>query len=159
MPIKIRRDLLAAACILLLPCASVFAQTPQPAPGALTMQQAVDLARLKNPTILAAQQNLLSVKAQELQAAVRQNPYIALTGSQLTEPEYFNNPYNVSFGVGRLFERGQKRRWRIDSTPNPPPSRPTLSSNSPSSRPSSPSVRPSPTSSSPSPPKNSPTTT
>ena len=115
MPIKIRRHLLAAASILLLPCASVFAQTPQPATSPLTMQQAVDLARLKNPTILAAQQNLLSVKAQELQAAVRANPYLALTGSQLTEPESFNNPYSLNFGVGRLFERGQKRRWRIDS--------------------------------------------
>jgi cobalt-zinc-cadmium efflux system outer membrane protein len=99
---------------MLLRCASAFAQTPQPAPGALTMQQAVDLARLKNPTILAAQQNLLSVKAQQIQAAVRQNPYIAFTGSDLTEPEYVNNPYSLSFGVGRLFERGQKRRWRMD---------------------------------------------
>jgi cobalt-zinc-cadmium efflux system outer membrane protein len=99
---------------MLLRCASAFAQTPQPAPGALTMQQAVDLARLKNPTVLAAQQNLLSVKAQQIQAAVRQNPYIAFTGSDLTEPEYVNNPYSLSFGVGRLFERGQKRRWRMD---------------------------------------------
>ena len=114
LPVKIRRPLLAAACIMLLRCASAFAQTPQPAPGALTMQQAVDLARLKNPTILAAQQNLLSVKAQQIQAAVRQNPYIAFTGSDLTEPEYVNNPYSLSFGVGRLFERGQKRRWRMD---------------------------------------------
>jgi cobalt-zinc-cadmium efflux system outer membrane protein len=79
------------------------------------MQQAVDLARSKNPTLLAAEQNLLSVKAQELQAATRQNPYLALNGSNLTEAEYFNNPYGLTLGVGRIFERGNKREWRLDS--------------------------------------------
>jgi outer membrane protein, heavy metal efflux system len=93
---------------------STFAQTPAPS-APLTMQQAVDLALAKNPTLLAAQQNLLSVKAQEIQAGVRQNPYFALSGSELTEAEYFNNPYGLTAGVGRLFERGEKRRWRLDS--------------------------------------------
>ncbi len=105
----------AAACGLMLSCAA-FCQTPQPpsAPGAITMQQAVDLAKAKNPTILAAQQNLLSVKGQEVQAGVRANPYFALSGSNLTEAEYLNNPYGLTLGVGRLFERGEKRRWRLD---------------------------------------------
>ena len=79
------------------------------------MQQAVDMARSKNPTLLAAEQNLLSVKAQELQAGVRQNPYFAVAGSNLTEPDSNGNPYAIGVGVGRLFERGEKRRWRIDS--------------------------------------------
>ncbi len=79
------------------------------------MQQAVDMARSKNPPLLAAQQNLLSVKAQELQAGVRQNPYFAVAGSNLTEPDSNGNPYAIGVGVGRLFERGEKRRWRIDS--------------------------------------------
>ena len=79
------------------------------------MQQAVDLARSKNPTLLAAEQNLLSVKAQELQAATRQNPYFAAAGSNLTEPDSNGNPYAIGVGVGRLFERGEKRRWRLDS--------------------------------------------
>ena len=109
------RSLLAAACILFLPCA-VFAQTPQPpaSPNAITMQQAVDLARAKNPTLLAAQQNLLSVKAQEIQAGVRANPYFTASGGNLTETDSNTNPYNFTLGVGRLFERGQKRRWRLD---------------------------------------------
>jgi cobalt-zinc-cadmium efflux system outer membrane protein len=92
--------------------------TPPPIPGGappLTMQQVVDIASAQNPTILAARQNLLSVRALEKQAAVHQNPYLAMTGSDLTEPEYYNNPYAVTLGVGRLFERGQKRRWRLDS--------------------------------------------
>ena len=39
------------------------------APNALTLQQVVEEARAKNPTLLSAQQNLLSIKAQEIQAA------------------------------------------------------------------------------------------
>jgi cobalt-zinc-cadmium efflux system outer membrane protein len=91
---------------------------PPPVPGAsapITMQQAVDIASAQNPTILAARQNFLSVKAQEIQAGVRQNPYFAATGGNLTEPNSNPNPYDVSLGVGRLFERGQKRRWRLDT--------------------------------------------
>ena len=79
------------------------------------MQQAVDLAMVQNPTLLAARQNLFAVKAQEIQAGVHQNPYFALSGSNLTEAEYFNNPYGLTLGVGRLFERGNKREWRLDS--------------------------------------------
>jgi cobalt-zinc-cadmium efflux system outer membrane protein len=105
---RIRRS--AALLAILLASASAFAQT-----APLTMQQAVDLARSKSPTLLAAEQNLLSVKAQELQAATRQNPYFAATGSNLTEPDSNGNPYAIGVGVGRLFERGEKRRWRIDS--------------------------------------------
>ena len=109
------RSLLAASCILLLSCAA-FAQTPQPAPapGALTMQQVVDIARIKNPTLLAAQQNLESVRAQEIQAGVRANPFLNVTGSDVTLGADSNNPYQYSVGVGRLFERGEKRRWRLD---------------------------------------------
>jgi cobalt-zinc-cadmium efflux system outer membrane protein len=91
---------------------------PPPIPGGaapLTMQQAVAMAMAKNPTLLAAQQNLLSVKAQEIQAGVRQNPYFAASGGNLTLGEYANNPFDYSAGVGRLFERGEKRRWRLDS--------------------------------------------
>jgi outer membrane protein, heavy metal efflux system len=112
---KKRRSPLAAACALLLSCAA-FAQTPQPpsAPGALTMQQVVDIARMKNPNLLAAQQNLQSVKAQEIQAGVRANPFLNVTGSDVTLGADSNNPYQYSVGVGRLFERGEKRRWRLD---------------------------------------------
>ncbi len=99
--------------IILSVAATTASAQNQTAP--LTLQQAVDMARSKNPTLLAAQQNLLSVKAQELQAGVRQNPYFAVAGSNLTEPDSNPNPYAIGVGVGRLFERGEKRRWRIDS--------------------------------------------
>jgi outer membrane protein, heavy metal efflux system len=79
------------------------------------MEQAVALAQSKNPTLLAAQQNLLSVKAQEIQAGVRQNPFLNVSGSNVTIDEQANNPYDYSVGLSRLFERGEKRRWRLDS--------------------------------------------
>jgi cobalt-zinc-cadmium efflux system outer membrane protein len=82
----------------------------------VTMQQAVDLAKAKNPTLLSAQQTLLSVKAQETQAGVRANPYFTAAGSNVTLPaEGASNPYSYSLQVSRLFERGEKRRWRLDS--------------------------------------------
>jgi cobalt-zinc-cadmium efflux system outer membrane protein len=105
---------LVLAALLATVAPLALAQIPA-ATAPLTMHQAVDLARSKNPTILAAEQILLSVKAQEIQAGVRQNPYFAASGGNLTEPDSNGNPYDVTLGVGRLFERGQKRRWRLDA--------------------------------------------
>jgi cobalt-zinc-cadmium efflux system outer membrane protein len=87
---------------------------PVSRPGALTLAQVLDLARTKNPTLLAAAQNLSAVRAQEIQAGLRINPYLAINGSDVTEPASSNNPYNYTVQVSRLFERGQKRRWRLD---------------------------------------------
>jgi len=84
-------------------------------PNALTMEQVVELAKAKNPVLLAAQANLRSVKAQEIQAAVRANPYFTLYGTNVTEPASADTPYGVSTQVSRLFERGGKRGWRIDN--------------------------------------------
>src|SRR5271170_2022986 len=112
---KGRRIILAGACVLLFPSVGYGQNQPAPAYVPITMQQAVDLARVKNPVLLSAQQNLLSVKAQEIQAGVRQNPNLVVTGSDVTLGEYANNPYYYSVGVSRLFERGEKRRWRLDS--------------------------------------------
>ena len=84
-------------------------------PDALTLEQVVELAKTKNPTLLAAEANLRSVKAQELQAAVRANPYFTLYGTNVTLPaEGASNPYSYSAQVSRLFERGGKRGIRIE---------------------------------------------
>ena len=85
-------------------------------PGALTLEQVVELARTKNPTLLAAEANLRSVRAQEVQAAVRANPYFTLYGTNVTLPaEGASNPYSYSAQVSRLFERGNKRGFRIEN--------------------------------------------
>ena len=92
------------------------AQTAQATPAPMTLQQVVSAARLRNPTLLAARENLFSVKAQEIQAGLRQNPSLAIAGSDITLPAVgASNPYSYSVQVSRLFERGQKRRWRLDS--------------------------------------------
>ncbi|SFR97054.1 outer membrane protein, cobalt-zinc-cadmium efflux system [Granulicella pectinivorans] len=89
---------------------------PMSRPGAYTMQQIVTMAEAKNPTLLAAQANLRAVKAQETQAAVRVNPVFTLSGTNVTLPaEGASNPYSYSAQVSRLFERGDKRHWRVDA--------------------------------------------
>ena len=100
---------------------AAYAQAPPPAPappppnGPITMQQAVDLALAHNPVLLAAQQNLLSMKGQEVEAGLRQNPDFSLYGTDLSNPASSATPYGYSLQLSRLFERGQKRRWRLDS--------------------------------------------
>src|ERR1700761_7641949 len=96
-----------------------YAQTPPPPPppaAPITMQQAVDMALAHNPMLLSAQQNLLSMKGQEVEAGLRANPDFALTGSNVSIPTTSPaGPYFYSASISRLFERGQKRRWRLDS--------------------------------------------
>ncbi len=88
---------------------------PSSRTGALTLAQVLDLARSKNPTLLAAQQSLQAVRAQELQAGVRANPYFTFAGTNITLPaEGASNPYAYSAQVSRLFERGDKRKWRLE---------------------------------------------
>ncbi|HEX3940006.1 MAG TPA: TolC family protein [Acidobacteriaceae bacterium] len=94
------------------------AQAPASAPASappLTMQQAVDYALAHNPALLAAQQNMFSLKGQEIEAGLRQNPDFTVYGTNLSNPAASQTPYGYSLQVSRLFERGQKRRWRLDS--------------------------------------------
>ena len=102
-------------CVALVAVEAAHAQAPPPPTGPLTMQQAVEQALAHNPVLLAAQQNLLSMKGQEVQAGVRANPNLYVAGSDITLSA--NNPaspYGYDVGINRLFERGQKRRWRLD---------------------------------------------
>ena len=114
---KLSRLLNLGVCVLLLLGWQYTTAQTQAAPSMpLTLQQAVALALRKNPTLLAAQQNLESTRAGEITARLRQNPVFTLSGSDITLPA--NNPaspYAYSGDISRLFERGQKRRWRLDS--------------------------------------------
>ena len=92
----------------------------KPAPakaGALTLQQVVDRARTQNPTLLAAQANLRGIRAQEIQAGVRANPYFGVNGTNVTLPKDGSegNPPAYAFQLSRLFERGNKREYRLES--------------------------------------------
>ena len=89
--------------------------TLKSSPNALSLQQLLALAESRNPTLLAARQNLEGVRAQELQAGVRANPYFTLYGTNITLPaQGASNPYAYSAQLSRLFERGDKRHWRLE---------------------------------------------
>jgi outer membrane protein, heavy metal efflux system len=107
--------LAALASVVLIGVYAAWAQNAAPS-APLTMQQVVDMAKTKNPNLLAAQQNLLSVKAQEIQAGLRLNPVLTGLGTDISNSASNPaSPYNYSVQLSRLFERGQKRRWRLDS--------------------------------------------
>jgi outer membrane protein, heavy metal efflux system len=95
---------------MLLLTGACLAQTPVP----LTMQQAVDLARMQNPSLLSAQAHVTATKQSEITAGLRQNPNFNLAGSDVSNEANSASPYAYSAQVSRLFERGQKRRWRLD---------------------------------------------
>ncbi len=104
---------------------TLVAQTvPPPAPQQatttpLTLQQAVARALSANPTLASARQHVSAVQANKITAGLRQNPALTLYGQGITLPERPDtpdgNPFFYSANVSRLFERGQKRRWRLDS--------------------------------------------
>jgi cobalt-zinc-cadmium efflux system outer membrane protein len=106
--------LLPVTFLLVLLSASSFlpAQTAGPP---LTLQQAIAQARAKNPALLSGQQHVIATRASEVTAGLRQNPNLTLSGTDVTLPANNpGNPYSYAANVSRLFERGQKRRWRLD---------------------------------------------
>jgi cobalt-zinc-cadmium efflux system outer membrane protein len=103
----------SSALLLVLSFAglTVFAQTTAP----LTLEQAVALARGRNPSLLSGRQHVTATRASEVTAGLRQNPSFTLSGADVSLPA--NNPaspYSYTANVSRLFERGEKRRWRLD---------------------------------------------
>ncbi|MGC1871336.1 MAG: TolC family protein [Acidobacteriaceae bacterium] len=114
---KFSPTLRGGACVfLLLGWLHATAQTTATVSAPLTMRQAVELALRSNPTLLAAQRNLESIRAEEITAGLRQNPVFSLGGTDITLPaDNPSNPYSYAGNISRLFERGQKRRWRLES--------------------------------------------
>jgi len=116
---------IAVGAVLYFPGLTLAAQapqsTPQPATASvpLTLQQAVARALAANPSLLSTQQHVAAVGANKITAGLRQNPTLTLYGQGLTLPENpqvpGDNPFFYSANVSRLFERGEKRRWRLDS--------------------------------------------
>ena len=113
-----------ALAAVLQPCLADAQATPaQPSSptslaAQITMTQAVARALTSNPTLLATRQHLEAVRSQRITAGLRANPTLTILGQGVTLPEVNNdggNPYFYSGNVTRLFERGQKRRWRLDA--------------------------------------------
>jgi len=69
----------------------------------LTLEQTVELALQRNPTLRAQALSITSAKANEVTAGLRPNPVFVSSSQDFTA------------GVSQLFERGGKRQRRIDS--------------------------------------------
>jgi cobalt-zinc-cadmium efflux system outer membrane protein len=120
MTLKALRALCAAMSVVPLALMAQSPQSPQPsgATAPITLQQAVDRARTGNPSLIAARQHVSATQATKITAGLRQNPTFTVLGQGINLPEvnnYGGNTYFYSANVSRLFERGQKRRWRLDS--------------------------------------------
>jgi cobalt-zinc-cadmium efflux system outer membrane protein len=100
---------------LFLGLLAAFGVAGAQAPTPLTLQQVLDIARAQNPSLLAAEKHVAATHSSEITVGLRVNPSFTLSGADVTLPA--NNPsspYTYVGNVSRLFELGQKRRWRLD---------------------------------------------
>ena len=59
--------------------------------------------------------HVIATKASEITAGLRQNPNFTVSGAEVSlSANNPSSPYTYVGNVSRLFERGQKRRWRLD---------------------------------------------
>lgn len=96
---------------------------PKALPQAITLEQALELAKQNNPTLRANETLVLQNKAQEITANLRPNPILGLDAQYLplfapdlfTDTNYWNDQTQYDVGIGYLFERGKKRQHRLDA--------------------------------------------
>jgi cobalt-zinc-cadmium efflux system outer membrane protein len=98
------------------------ADTTQPPPTRITLDEAIRLALQHNHALLAAQSTILQNQAQEITANLRPNPVLAWDTQFLPifQPSnftanYFENQAQFDIGIGYLFERGGKRQHRLQA--------------------------------------------
>jgi outer membrane protein, heavy metal efflux system len=99
------------------------APTPAPRVSAITLEQALGLAKHNNPTLQANQTLILQNKAQEITANLRPNPVLSwdtqylpiFSPSLFTDSNYWETQAQYDIGIGYLFERGKKRQHRLDA--------------------------------------------
>lgn len=97
-------------------------RTPQSA-NAITIEQALELAKKNNPTLQANQTLVLQNRAQEVTANLRPNPVLSwdtqflplFSPSLFSDSNYWQTQAQYDIGVGYLFERGGKRQHRLDA--------------------------------------------
>src|SRR5580700_4525449 len=98
------------------------ADTTQPPPTRITLDEAIRLALQHNHALLAARSTILQNQAQEITANLRPNPVLSWDTQFLPifQPsnftaDYFENQAQFDIGVGYLFERGKKRQHRLQA--------------------------------------------
>jgi cobalt-zinc-cadmium efflux system outer membrane protein len=88
----------------------------------ITLDDAIDLALKNSPTLKATRTQIDQNKAQEITAGLRPNPllswdsqFVPVFNPSLFSSDTLNNLQQFDIGVGYLFERGHKRRRRVDA--------------------------------------------
>jgi outer membrane protein, heavy metal efflux system len=94
---------------------SAAAQTPP----RITLDQAIDLAIQHNHALKAARTQIEQSQAQEITAAIRPNPLLSVNNLFIpftaATADNINTISEFDLGVGYTFERGQKRKRRIEA--------------------------------------------
>jgi cobalt-zinc-cadmium efflux system outer membrane protein len=84
----------------------------------LTLKEALELVRARNPLLLAARQHLQAVQANEVTAGLRPNPVLTSANEDFNvfNPNQFNiaNRQEFTDNVSQLIERGHKRQLRVE---------------------------------------------
>jgi cobalt-zinc-cadmium efflux system outer membrane protein len=98
------------------------ADTSQPPPAKLTLDDAIRMALDHNHALLAARSTILQNQAQEITANLRPNPTLSWDTQffPLFQPsqfslDYLDNQAQFDIGIGYLFERGKKRQHRLQA--------------------------------------------
>ncbi len=98
------------------------ADTSQPPPTRIALDEAIRLALQHNHALLAARSTILQNQAQEITANLRPNPtlsfdtqFFPLFNPSEFSANYIDNVAQFDVGIGYLFERGKKRQHRLQA--------------------------------------------
>jgi cobalt-zinc-cadmium efflux system outer membrane protein len=114
--------LIAIAVLLLAGGAAKLNGQQSPSTVRINLQQAIHLALEHNHALLAARTAIAQSKANEVTASIRPNPVFTWNGlflpfftpSQLNG-DYINNATEFDLLFSYTFERGHKRKWRMQT--------------------------------------------
>ncbi len=115
--------ILAAVAFLLLGTGAGDAHAQQPPPTVkITLDRAIHLALEHNHALLAAKTQVTESRANEITASLKPNPVFTWNGlfwpfftpSQLNG-DYINNATEFDMLFSYTFERGHKRKWRMQT--------------------------------------------
>src|SRR5215472_6884632 len=94
----------------LLACAaSAHVQVDHP----LTLKEVMDLARAHNPSLASQALQLQATQANEVTAGLHPNPLLSAADVSINFQGMA--PVDATVNVSQLFERGGKRRYRVES--------------------------------------------
>jgi cobalt-zinc-cadmium efflux system outer membrane protein len=130
-PSRCSAPIAIAAALALLATGSAFGQSAAPATqqtapappvlqARVTLDRAIELALQHNHTLLATRTTIDQDRAAEITANLRPDPvlswdaqFLPVFQPSLFSADYLNNNAQFDLGVSYLFERGQKRQFRL----------------------------------------------